>query len=86
MSNEPTTEELAELATRIAMEASAREQCAVHISRSMLVRAFEKALDELEACWVAEGMGSKLKRGRIEITLCDENGRLVACPPCFSSA
>jgi hypothetical protein len=53
-------------------------------ARAMLLRAFSKALDELEQCWAREGLG-ELNEGSIEVVLRDEQGRSVHCKPIFSA-
>jgi hypothetical protein len=63
----------------------ARENNPVFKSRTMLMRAFELALTELEMCWARESLGERATRGSIKIVMQDENGREVFCKPSFST-
>lgn len=55
------------------------------LPRKMLLRTFEKALAELEACWERDAMGERIASGSIEIVLRDENGREAVCKPTFAT-
>jgi len=53
--------------------------------RTVLIRAFLKGLDEVEAAWSRDGLGERVSSGSIEVVLRDENGAEVVCKPTYVS-
>ena len=53
--------------------------------QKMLMRAFEKALIELEMAWVRKELGNSLAQGSIKIVLSDEKGQKLVCQPTFTA-